>query len=132
MTVLFVVAPLHGLTHTASGLDLLDDLSSEGAEDDGLARHGYVLMSANPEQALAGAEKLPPNLRILAKPFRLEELRARMEAVTERLFTRTIPQSYGVQDNTLRIIGVSRQLMKEARDRLQRHTGRRGEDAPDT
>jgi DNA-binding response OmpR family regulator len=121
VTVLFDVLPMPNLSHEESGLALFDAF----AQDERLARNGYVLMSTDPAQALAGVETLPAGLRILPKPFRLEELFASLEQVDEWLCTHTIPQAFakatGLNHAQLSV-ETSRRLLGEARDRLQRRT----------
>ena len=92
LTVLFDVVPLPHLSRERNGLALLDALAQDTLEGHGLARHDYVLMSANPARALAGVERVPARLQMLPMPFSLDDLRARLERVDEWLRFQPLPQ----------------------------------------
>jgi CheY-like chemotaxis protein len=123
VTVLFDVLPMPGLSHEQSGLTIFDALTQASPDTEGLARHGYVLMSTNPEQALATVARVPAGLRILPKPFSLENLRASLVQVDEWLLTHPVAQPFipvGHLGHSHLSLNESHRLLGEALERLQR------------
>jgi DNA-binding response OmpR family regulator len=86
MTVLVDVVPVKDWSTAHSGVELLDALRHEAGTPDEhqLGRHTFILMSTNPQQALTLARAMPQPLSVLAKPFRLDELRARVAQAVHR------------------------------------------------
>jgi hypothetical protein len=83
-------------------------------------------MSTDPAQALATVERLPPSLQVLRTPFDLDALCASVAQVTERLRTQTIPTSVALRNSALDCLEVSRQVLGQARKRVQRQRERPG------
>jgi CheY-like chemotaxis protein len=83
MLVLFDVVPRSYSTGD-TGADLLGALEQDAQAAHGrpLRRHAYILMSANAQETHELAEAFPPGVtvRVLEMPFRLDELRATVEA----------------------------------------------------